>query len=178
MAFPSPKLFSRSSGLGKKVRISIRTRDTDLGLRQIVEDIRKLNGRKASAGVLLKDARKIYPKSKSILGQVARINEFGAGDVPQRAFMRTPFDNNNKKWANSIRLFMQKQTPRSTLDRRVLFFAGKLMKREIKKSLSLWKKPSNAISTIRRKGFNNPLIETRFLYKHINMEVKKQLNKE
>lgn len=181
MAIAPRSVLQRVSPSNKRVKLKAKVSDRDLGFDEIVRSIKQLDGMVSSAGVLIEDARKIYPKTKSVLGQVAMANEFGVsrmkgrkGYVPERSFMRDSFDRLNKKWFKKIKNYMAKQTPRDTLNKDVLEVAGDTMKKAIKYTISRKVKPSNAYRTIKRKGFDNPLIETRFLYRHINYQSHKQ----
>jgi len=87
---------------------------------------------------------------------IAAFQEFGTGNIPARPFMRQAIDSNldNLKRAYFIAMKSDNLRPRA------LEIVARKLLAGIQDQIISIKKPRNAKSTIRRKGFDNPLIET------------------
>lgn len=89
-------------------------------------------------------------------------NEFGTDDghVPERAALRTAVKKAApglaKLGAQQAKLMLQGKLRFDVAARRL----AKILRDEMIGSVERWKKPPNAPSTIERKGFDDPLIET------------------
>ena len=105
-------------------------------------------------------ARKIYARPKISVAQVAIANEYGVPEhnVPPRPFMWRTFDGNAKKWAKIV----QDELPQmKKLDlKRMIKRLASIAVRDTQKTIDELQYPPNAESTIRAKGFNNPLIDS------------------
>lgn len=96
-----------------------------------------------------------YPNGKSV-AEVAAFNEFGGGKVPPRPFMRTCVERRKNIWKKLVRDELAKNE-----DARVtLALLGNRMVEDLKDYIKIWTYPPNAPSTIAKKGFNDPLVET------------------
>lgn len=96
-----------------------------------------------------------YPDGKSV-ASVAAFNEFGGGKVPPRPFMRTCVQNRRKLWRRIVRDELAKNE-----DARVtLAILAQRMVVDLKDYIKIWTMPPNAPSTIAKKGFNDPLVDT------------------
>lgn len=78
-----------------------RVEDKDLGLNRIIRTLNKdLDGVVVKVGVQAKDKAVRRGKGRSIrntdqpLAVIAAIHEFGLGDMPQRSFLRSAYDEN------------------------------------------------------------------------------------
>jgi len=98
---------------------------------------------------------------------VAAIDEFGLGTTPERSFERSTFDERNRHWFNGIRRNMASTSLHSAFSTSVLLRAGKVMQKDIRTKIVRMRNPANAARTIRRKGFNNPLVENGRLHRNI-----------
>lgn len=96
-----------------------------------------------------------YPDGKSV-AQVAAFNEFGGGNTPPRPFMRTCVQNRRKEWRKIVR----DELPKNEDGRVTLAILARRMVEDLKDYIKIWTRPPNAPSTIARKGFNDPLVET------------------
>lgn len=96
-----------------------------------------------------------YPDGKSV-AEVAAYNEFGGGHTPPRPFMRTCVRNRRKLWRKVVQNELAKNddihvTLSALADQMVL---------DLSDYIRIWTLPPNAPSTIARKGFNDPLVDT------------------
>jgi len=130
-----------------------------------VEDrlwVRIKNNLKSEVWEVGVDKDEVYPDRTSV-AVVAAANEFGTSTIPARSFMRTTVDEQRR--------IMAKETERDigrTLDLKekkgeVLSDTAEKLRDAIKKKIETLSSPANAARTIKQKGFNNPLIETRVM---------------
>lgn len=104
--------------------------------------------------------RKFYKSEAKSIAQVAIQNEYGVPErnIPPRPFMKRTVDGNVRKWKKMV----QDELPQmKKMDLRVMAIrlAG-VMKKDIQRSIDELMFPPNAPSTVKMKGFNNPLIDT------------------
>lgn len=89
------------------------------------------------------------------VAQVAYWQEFGTYNIPVRAFFRTTFQNEKYNIGNEF----AKQLKKSNFDIDISFkYLGNHLKYKLQESIQDWDTPANAPSTIKSKGFNNPLV--------------------
>ena len=96
-----------------------------------------------------------YPDGKSV-AEVAAFNEFGGGKTPPRPFMRTLVRNHRKIWRKILRDELAKNEDAHIS----LATLAKYMVEDMKDYIKIWTYPPNAPSTIAKKGFNDPLVDT------------------
>lgn len=96
-----------------------------------------------------------YPDGKSV-AEVAAFNEFGGGHTPPRPFMRTLVQNHRKIWRN----ILQDELPKEDDAHTALATLAEYMVDDLKDYIKIWTYPPNAPSTIAKKGFNDPLVDT------------------
>jgi hypothetical protein len=111
-----------------------------------------------------------YPDGTS-LPTVAAQNEFGdpAKKIPPRPFFRTTISKNSDEWGNLV----AKAAKFYNYDeKQVLSVLGQKIKEQIQDSIRSWDSPPNAPRTIEKKGFNNPLVDTRQLLNSPEYKVK------
>ena len=108
-----------------------------------------------------------YSDGESV-ASVAAFNEFGGGYTPPRPFMRNCVKRNKRKWRNAV----QDRLP-VTMDAKKTFQTlGEDMVEDLKMEIYRTNTPPNAPSTIKRKGFNKPLIDTGKMVSSVRMRVK------
>lgn len=99
-----------------------------------------------------------YSGGKSV-AQVAKYNEFGLG-VPMRAFMR-PAIHENKQMINEILKSQYKKAIKDNSSTMlVLERLGQYVQGLIQSQIINTYDPPNSPATIKRKGFNKPLVDT------------------
>ena len=127
------------------------------------------------AGVL-KEKNPIYPKRGLPVSQIALYNEVGVistnkgSSIPARPFLKKTAVENR----NIIKDYFKGEFLKEYSMKDIKLISTKIgmkLKREIKKNITAWKTPKNSPYTIKKKGFNNPLIETGLLRKSINYKV-------
>lgn len=102
-----------------------------------------------------------YPDGTHI-AEVAISNEYGIDNIPPRPFMQPTFDDNKTKWAKVIKNAALAQNQNINL-KQILSTVGVVAMTDIKDKINWWAEsgsPRNAQSTIDKKGFDSPLIET------------------
>ena len=112
---------------------------------------------------VLEDAT--YPDGTPV-AMVAFWNEYGTKTAPVRAFFRTTVSNNKKNWVLSIQNLVKMHEPEKAMG-----LMGEHIKDQIVQSIIGWSEPPNAPYTVKKKGFNNPLIRTGQLSRSISYEV-------
>ena len=97
-----------------------------------------------------------YPNGLEV-AKVAFWNEVGTVNMPSRPFLRNTFANKNKEWANLAKyLFVQ-----TNYDlKRTWGMLGEKVVDDLKDAITAFDDPANAQSTIKKKGFNKPLVDT------------------
>lgn len=109
------------------------------------------------------DSRKKHPRTGKSYSDIYIINEFGTAEIPARPAVESVLTRNQQKYLNSLRarlgIFMspiRKSTGWSNSMKRL----AKMIRKDIRAEIAAWDDPENADSTKRRKGFDNPLVET------------------
>ena len=98
-----------------------------------------------------------YGRRKAIsASDVAAFNEFGGGHTPPRPFLRTCFEKNVRKWNNFVRDRLVRYPEVET----TFWKLGEKIKGDLSETVIGWTTPPNAPSTIKAKGFNNPLVDS------------------
>ena len=112
-----------------------------------------------------------FGKRKAIpVAQVAMANEYGVPErnVPPRPFMDKTFRWYNKKWLRTIEGLIY-----DTMNfKAVLEDMGPTVVADIQSVIEDLDNPPNAPSTIKIKGFNNPLIDSGQMLNSVRYEVK------
>lgn len=102
------------------------------------------------------------------VAEVATFNEFGGGHTPPRPFMRDTVRKNWRKW----RTFIQDRLPINLDWRKMFIELGDIVKDDIRNEIITYNYPPNAPSTIKMKGFNDPLVDSGQMAESVRMEVK------
>lgn len=133
-------------------------KDTDHGWKKWAKALRFLGGKQSSLEVGLiegvSDPEDIFKGAVNEVGVASK-------NIPPRPWMRTTLDTNADEYLRLIsKLFveeMEKGMPGG--DARIKVELGKKVSIDLQKAITTWSDPANAIRTVRKKGFNNPLIE-------------------
>ena len=142
--------------------------DRDVGFNRIVRDLQKLDGMEVVAG-MLKDSGKASNGASYV--DIATWNEYGTRRIPSRPFIRISADTNRQAWAK-----MAQQCVNDVIDgnspteaARVI---GHRMVEDIRKVFGDTSKlKANAPSTIKKKGRNEPLVDSGEMRRRVNFRV-------
>ena len=113
--------------------------------------------------------RRFGARPKIAIAQVAAAQEYGMPErnVPARPFMKWTVYKNMRKWRNYVQdMLPQLMDAKDTMER-----LGQIVVKDMKGMINDWSEPPNAPSTVKQKGFNNPLIDTRTMVDNVRMEV-------
>ena len=106
-----------------------------------------------------------YPDGQNV-ASVTFWNEYGTARIPPRPFMRTTIAQNRENWVEMVR----KLVPVHGADLSLLKL-GEEMKGKLVFSILNWVEPPNAPYTIKKKGFDKPLVETAQMSRSISYEL-------
>jgi len=102
-------------------------------------------------------ARWYGPRKAISVAEVAMANEFGGKNRPPRPFMRYTCEKRSKKW----RKIIQDLLPQYADNIKGLFEKlGDVCAEDLEDVIRIWTAPPNAPSTVKKKGFNDPLVDS------------------
>lgn len=164
---------------GIKIRLNARVvRDKDLGMDKLIRLLNFLGGRQRSVEVGLVDGTR-----QEVLDRAA-INEFGAPPfIPRRPWFSATVDQNTDRYLKKLEesFWEEFRAPQRGVDGNALREkVAQMVVDDLKEAITqrkFWPKenPSainNAPETIRKKGFDHPLIETGELLESIRYKIK------
>ena len=101
---------------------------------------------------------------------VAYINEFGAPEahIPPRPFFRTAISINSARWGELLGASLKLVNYDS---REAMGLVGMKISEQVQQSIEDFTDPANAESTIARKGFDDPLQDSKNMKRAVNFEV-------
>jgi hypothetical protein len=108
-----------------------------------------------------------YPKGTSV-PMVAAVQEFGGGFIPPRPYFRNMIKRSGREWPAAMAKLLKAHEFDAA---KVLGLMGMLIKGQLQQSILDTNDPPLAPSTIRRKGFSKPLIETSHMINSVDFEV-------
>lgn len=99
-----------------------------------------------------------YDEKGASAALVATTNEFGVPEhnQPPRPFLRTTVKKKSRQWKD----IMSDEFIHSQNWDKMLNEVAQACRDDISESIAKWKEPPNAPTTIKKKGFNDPLIDT------------------
>jgi hypothetical protein len=111
-----------------------------------------------------------YPDGKPV-AMIAAIQDFGAPSrgIPPRPFFRNMVAKHKAEWPKAIGDLLKANDYDAV---KVLGIAGEAIGGQLRQSIIDTNTPALAASTIRRKGFSKPLIDTSVMINSIGHEVK------
>lgn len=104
------------------------------------------------------------------IAAVAFWNEYGTAHIPPRPFFRTAIDNQSGAWAETLAGAVKHYDYDTN---QVMNAMGVKISEDIQQSIAGWQAPPNAESTVRKKGFDKPLIDTGVMQRAVDFEVTK-----
>ena len=102
------------------------------------------------------------------VAQVAYWNEYGTATIPARPFFRNTIAEKQDEWADNAASILQHADGDVG---KALALIGEGVKGDIVETIQNFSEPENAPSTVKKKGFNKPLIDTSDLWRAIQSEV-------
>ncbi len=100
---------------------------------------------------------------------VAAMNEFGHGNVPPRPFFRRTIKKRSDAWGHNLGVALVK----TDFDaKKALTMLGVGVKDDVQDGIRELVSPPLAESTVKRKGFDKPLIETSTMLNSVTFNVK------
>ncbi len=113
-----------------------------------------------------------YPAGKNgesmHVAQVAFWNEFGTIRTPSRPFFRTTITRESPTWGDKLSKAIVATDYNGEAALRLL---GQSMRDDIENAIAQWSSPGNAPSTVKKKGFDKPLIDTGVMQRAVDYEV-------
>ena len=141
--------------------------DRDLGYNRIVRDLQKLYGMEVVAG-MLRDSGKASNGASYV--DIATWNEYGTGRIPSRPFIRISADTNKAAWGR-----LAQQCVNDVIDgdnpRDAAQVVGHRMVEDIRKVFGSSRLKANAPSTIKKKGRNEPLVDSGEMRRRVNFRI-------
>jgi len=102
------------------------------------------------------------------VAQVAFWNEYGTRTAPPRPFFRTTISTQSNSWGDKLALLL----PATNFDgRKALSLLGQSMRDDIENAIAQWSAPGNAPLTIKKKGFDKPLVDTGVMQRQVDYVV-------
>ena len=102
------------------------------------------------------------------VAQVAFWNEYGTATAPARPFFRTTIAERSGDWGDVFKAGLKLYAMDG---RKALRLLGQSMRDDIESAIAQWDSPSNADSTVARKGFDKPLVDTGIMQRAVDYEV-------
>ena len=102
------------------------------------------------------------------VAQVAFWNEYGTATIPSRPFFRNTIAQHKDEWPKQAAALMESN---SGDVRQTLELMGEGVKGQIVETIQAFREPPNAAATVKKKGFDKPLIDTGTLWRSIDYEV-------
>lgn len=139
--------------------IRAKFKETDHGWKKWAKALRFLGGKQSTMEVGLLEGE----TDPDVIYR-GWVNEVGAprANIPPRPWFRTTLDVHGDKYLKLMgRLFveeMEKGMPGG--DARIKEAVAEEVVKDLKTSIVKWSSPANKASTVKKKGFNDPLIET------------------
>jgi hypothetical protein len=138
-------------------------------MERALQDIATRLGRKATLRVgFLENAK--YPDGTSV-AMVATIQDFGAprAGIPPRPFFRNMVAAKAPEWPAAIEATLVHNNYDA---QRILNQVGEAIKGQLQQSIIDLKEPPLAPATIKRKGFDKPLIDTSHMLNSVDYEIR------
>lgn len=106
------------------------------------------------------------------LVEIATWNHFGTEHIPERPFLTATIRFNKSQIKRRIATSIRLVTSGKATAKKAQIMLGEYVVGLVQDEIAAWVDPPNAESTVKAKGFNNPLIQTGTLRRSITFEVK------
>lgn len=132
--------------------------------------LKQLNASEVSVGAI----KAVPEHTPEELQKIVRYNEFGTAKIPARSFLRGAVYRNSKySWRFVSREAVKAVVAGRLTGNKAYKMVGDQMVEDVKHQIDIVG-PVNASSTIKKKGRNQPLVDTGGLYRSIDKEVLKR----
>lgn len=135
--------------------------------KKLNEELRRI-GRKIGRGAALRVGfleNATYPDGRSV-AMVAAANNFGTARIPPRPFFSNMVADKSPEWGRILANLIEKHGVE-----KAMALMGEGIKGQLQESIRETNEPPLAESTIKRKGFTKPLIETSNMINSVDYEV-------
>lgn len=129
--------------------------DIDCGWKAYASTLKRGDGHSVEVGILDPE-----------IATYMTYNEFGTSTIPARPALRSAYD---AKFDTAFKAMVDVFKGEKPSASKAKGAFAKVIKLAYKQSIKTWSSPPNAPSTVARKGFNNPLIETRAAFKAVKI---------
>lgn len=104
----------------------------------------------------------MHGDSGTTVAQIAAWNEYGTSRIPERSFLRTTVHESEKKYVAALRKIVKKSIDSDEKNPKTMMgLFGRQVENDVKKKIVDIREPPNNPATIaRKKGVDNPLIDT------------------
>ncbi|MGL5553420.1 MAG: hypothetical protein ACRDCV_14060 [Plesiomonas shigelloides] len=153
--------------MGKKYGV----RSTDgKGIELLRMRMNKLKDHAVSVGV--HESAGKHEKSGQYVAFIAACNEYGTEKIPERSFFRTTLEERKRAYEAALRKIVKRAIEGKGADPKILMGRfGRMVQQDIQKKIVDIQEPPNAESTIaRKKGVDNPLVDTGQMLNSIRWE--------
>ncbi|WP_304057836.1 hypothetical protein [Levilactobacillus namurensis] len=132
--------------------------------------LNQLNHGEVSVGAI----KSVPEHTPEELQKIVRYNEFGTAKIPARSFLRGAVYRNSKHgWRFVSREAVKAVVAGKLTGNKAYKMVGDRMVEDVKHQIDIVG-PANAPSTVKKKGRNQPLVDTGGLYRSIDKEVLKR----
>ncbi|KJW12865.1 hypothetical protein VC81_03765 [Levilactobacillus spicheri] len=132
--------------------------------------LKQLNGMEVSVGAI----KSVPEHTPEELQKIVRYNEYGTNKIPARSFLRgAVYRNSNHGWRFVSREAVKAVVAGKLTGDAAYKMVGDRMVKDVRHQIDIVG-PANAPSTIKKKGRNQPLVDTGGLYRSIDKEVLKR----
>lgn len=138
-------------------------------LEKIKKALLALSRKEIQVGIL-SDAG-VNEESGTAVVDYAIANEFGVGNIPERSFLRSTFDEQGDKWTGILNKIVDGVVAGNTDIQNKIEQAGVVMVGDVKEKILSNIPPANSERTKARKKSNRTLIDTGTMLKSINYKV-------
>ena len=114
-------------------------------------------------------ARRYSPRKAISVADVAAANEFGGGHRPPRPFMRYTLEHRGRKWKKILQDILPQYFDNI---KKAMEHLGDAAAEDLADMIRIWTAPPNAPSTIKKKGFNDPLVDSGQMMSSVRWRVK------
>lgn len=135
--------------------------------KKLDDELRRL-GRKIGRGAALRVGfleNATYPDGRSV-AMVAAANNFGTAKIPARSFFSNMVADKSPAWGRTLANLIEKHGVEKAMN-----LMGEGIRGQLQESIRETNEPPLAPATIKRKGFDKPLIETSNMINSVDYEV-------